>query len=86
MKFITFWEYDKQNEAALFEKFKTRPEAKINRLFPPCCLAGETRGFTLAEEEDIENLEEFAHHYTPYLRFKIHPIVELTKLIEIRKY
>lgn len=35
MKYIVFWEYEKEDEADLIEKFKIRPEAEITRIFPP---------------------------------------------------
>jgi hypothetical protein len=86
MKFIGFWEYDKKDEAALFEKFKTRPETLVTRLFPPYCIVGQTKGFSLMEGEDVEKMEQFMHHYKPLLKFKIFPIIELEKLLEVRKY
>jgi hypothetical protein len=85
-KYIAFWEYDKKDEEALFERFKKRPEAQIKRLFPACCLLGQTKGFSIMEEDDLENAERFAHHYTPLLRFEIFPFIELEKLLAIRKY
>lgn len=86
MKYIVFWEYDKKDEAALFEKFKTRPEAEIKRLFPPYALGGQCKGFSLFEAEDFSEIEKFGHHYAPDMKFQIFPIVEVTKLVEIRKY
>ena len=86
MEYIVFWEYDKKDEANAFEKFKTRPEAEINRLFPPYALGGQTRGFSLVEDEDFERIEKFYHHYAPELKIKIFPIIEVTKLVEIREY
>ena len=86
MKYVLFWEYDKKDEAALIEKFKTRPEAEIKRLLPPYAIGGQTKGFSLVEAEDFEQIEKFYHHYAPVLKAKIFPIIELTKLLEIRKY
>ena len=86
MKYVVFWEYDKEDEAVLLEKFKTRPETEINRLFPPMVFGGQTKGFSLVEEEDFDRVEKFCHHYTPVLEFEILPIVEAVKMIEIRKY
>jgi hypothetical protein len=86
MKYIAFWEYDKKDEARLFEKFKTRPETEVKRLFPPYALGGQTKGFSLVEEEDFERLEKFCHHYAPEMKFKIFPIIEVTKLVGIRTY
>ena len=86
VKYIVFWEYDKKDEAAVFEKFKTRPEAEINRLLPPYALGGQTKGFSLFEEEDFERLEKFGHYFAPLFKFKVFPIIELTKLVEIREY
>jgi len=85
-KFIGFWEYDKKDEASLIEKFKTKPETMINRLFPPCCLLGQTKGFSIMEEDDMERVEKFVHHYSPYLKIKIYPFIELEKLVKIRQY
>jgi len=86
MKYIVFWEYDKKVEAVLVEKFKRRPETEINRLFPPSHLGGQTKGFSLVEEEDFERIEKFYHHYAPELNFKIYPFIETIKVLEIRKY
>ena len=86
MKYIVFWEYDKEDEAELIEKFKVRPETEITRLFPPCALGGQTKGFSLVENDDFEQIEKFLHHYTPLLEVKIFPIIELPKVVEIRKY
>ena len=86
MKYIAFWEYDKKDEAVLFEKFKTGPETEIKRLFPPCALGGQTKGFSLFEEDDFERAEKFCHHYAPEMKFRIFPIIEVTKLVGIRKY
>ena len=86
MKYIAFWEYDKKDEAALIEKFKIKPDAEITRIFPPCVLGGQTKGFSLVETDDFEQLEKFLHNYTPLLKAKVFPIIELTKVIEIRKY
>jgi hypothetical protein len=85
MKFIVYWEYDKKDEAAMWEKFKNPPEITEHRLFPPCILGGQTKGFSLYEEENLEQLEKLIHHYTPLLKTKISPILELPKVIEIRK-
>ena len=85
-KYIGFWEYDKKDEEALLEKFKTRPETEVDRLFPPCVLVGQTKGFSLVEDDDVERMEKFIHHYTPLLRIKLYPFIELQKVVEIRKY
>lgn len=85
-KYIGFWEYDKKDEEALFEKFKTRPETEITRLFPPSVLLGQTKGFSIVEEDDVERMEKFIHHYTPLLKIKLYPFIELEKLVAIRKY
>ncbi len=86
MKYVVFWEYDKKDEPAVFEKFKTRPEAEISRLLPPYALGGQTAGFSLFDEEDFERIEKFQHHYAPELKFEIFPIIEVSKLVEIREY
>ena len=86
MKYVAFWEYDKKDEEALFEKFRTRPESEINRISPPFALGGQTKGFSLLEEDDFERIEKFCHHYKPLLKFKIYPIIEAEKAIKLRKY
>lgn len=86
VKYIVLWEYDKKDEAAVFEKFKTRPEAEVNRLLPPYALGGQTKGFSLFEDEDFERIEKYQHHYAPELKVKIFPIIEVTKLVELREY
>ena len=86
MKYILFWEYDKKDEAAIIEKFMTRPEAEIKRLFPPYALGGQTKGFSLVAAENFEQIEKFYHHYAPLLKVKVYPIIELPKVVEIRKY
>jgi hypothetical protein len=86
MKYILFWEYKKKDEAEIIDRFKKRPEAEIQRLFPPYALGGQTKGFSLVEADDYREIEKFYHHYTPLLKTKIFPIIELTELIKIRKY
>ena len=86
MKYIVFWEYDKKDKAAVLQKFKTKPEAEITRLALPYALGGQTRGFSLFEDEDFERIEKFQHRYAPLLKLEIFPIIEVTKLVEIRKY
>lgn len=86
MKYVVFWEYDKKYEAAIIEKFNKRPEAEMKRLTPPYVLGGQTKGFSLYEEENFEQLEKFIHHYTPLLKTKIYPILELTTVVKNRKY
>jgi hypothetical protein len=84
MKYICFWEYNKKDEAALFEKLPY--EGELNRLSPSYSIGGTTRGFTLVEEEDFEKIEKHYHYLAPLLKVKVLPINELMKVLEIRKY
>jgi len=85
MKYLALWEYDLEDERALIEKFKTRPESEIKRLVPPYHLGGQTKGFSLYEAENFEQIEKFCHHYAPELNFKIYPIIETAKVVGIRE-
>ena len=76
MKYVVFWEYEKEDEVGLIEKFKVRPEAEITRLFPPCALGGQTKGFSLVEDDDFEGVDTFLQDYTPLLKVTIFPIIE----------
>jgi hypothetical protein len=79
MKYFVFWEYEKEDEADLIEKFKVRPGAEITRLFPPGALGGQTKGFLLVEDDDFERVEKFLHHHSPMLKVKIFQSLNLQK-------
>jgi hypothetical protein len=84
IKYIVFWEYDKKDEEALFKKLPFTGD--LNRLSSSYYLGGQTKGFTLVEEEDFEKIEKHYQHFAPMARTKVLPIIELTKVLEVRKY
>ena len=84
MKYICFWEYDKKDEKALFEKLPY--EGELHRISSSFTIGGQTKGFTLVEEEDFETIEKHYHYLAPLLRVKVLPIIELMKVLEIGKY
>jgi len=86
MEYVVVWEYKKKDEAEIIEKFKKRPEGTMKRLYPPRALGGQTKGFSLVEADDFMEIEKFFHTYAPLLKWKVYPIVELGKIIEIRTY
>jgi len=84
IKYIVFWEYDKKDEEALFEKLPF--EGELNRLSTSYYIGGETKGFTLVEEEDFEKIEKHYQHFAPIVRTKVLPIIEMGRVLEARKY
>ena len=84
MQYVAFWEYDAKDEKTLINKFTARSEAGITRLYPPCLLGGQCKGFSVIEADDFAEIEKFIHQYTPELRVKIFPIFELQKAVPIR--
>jgi hypothetical protein len=72
MKYVYFWKYDKKDEAALFEKLPFQGE--LNRLSPSYSIGGQTRGFTLIEEENFEKIEKHCQNLAPLLNVKVLPI------------
>ncbi len=86
MKYLLLWEYDLKDESTLFEKFKVLPEDnKKLRIFPPHFLGGQTKGFSVLEADDFEQIEQFCHHYAPDMKWKIFPIIEAAKAVQIRE-
>ena len=86
MEYVVVWEYEKKDEAEIIKKFKKRPEGTMSRLYPPKALGGQTKGFSLVEADDFMEIEKFFHTYAPLLKWKVYPIVDLGKIIEVRKY
>jgi hypothetical protein len=84
MKFIAFWKYDPKDERTLIEKFKTLPKFEIQRIMAPHILVGRSRGFSLFEAENLEQVEVFCHYYAPEMEIEFYPIVEASKFIPIR--
>jgi hypothetical protein len=84
MKYVCFWEYNKKDEEALFKKLPYQGE--LNRLLTSYSIGGQTKGFTIVEEDDFEKIEKHYTHFAPILKLEILPIIELNRVLELRKH
>ena len=92
MKFVWYWEYDDDKTEEVIEMFKkamTQREkgaAEVPKMiFGPFQHIGESKGFTVFETDDPEELMYTAAHYVPFLRGSFVPLLENVKGVEIWK-
>jgi len=90
MNYIGFWEYSPEDFDKVIELFR---QATVERekgtgkfpkiLFPSHGIGGEHKGFTVYENATPEQLTNLVLHYTPVMKFKILPIFESAKVVEL---
>lgn len=95
MKFIAFWEHDREDVDRVIPKFqkwldflKKDPEKHLKIIFPPHYLAmvnekGNQRGISIFECDNEEKLIDYILTYWPELRIKIVPLMEAIKTSEL---
>ncbi len=90
MKFIGFWEFKIEDFDKLLERRKQiveerekDPERFAKVIFGGYTFAGETKGFTVFETDDMEKLLSDAFIMGPYMTYEFIPITETSKVIEL---
>ena len=90
MKYIVFWEMCPEDFDKVIPKFREAMEEreKGTEKFPKplsknYSVGGQWKGFMLYEDATPEQLANVVLHYRPEVKFKIMPIVEAAKTIEI---
>lgn len=90
MKYIAFWEFNREDFEKVIEKFmqihverKLRAEKYPKSLSAAYTMVGEPKGFQLFETDDPEQLVNLSLHYVPLVKFNFIPIIESTKGVEI---
>jgi muconolactone delta-isomerase len=90
MKFIGFWEYNLQDVDKVLEKFKkmTAEREKGTEKYPklifgPYHMGGESKGFTLFETDDMDQLTNTTIHYMPEMKWRFVGIQESSKTAEL---
>jgi hypothetical protein len=90
VKFIGFWEFKLEDLDKLLEKrrqliaeMEKEPERFAKVIFGGYCFAGETKGFTVYETDDVEKLWNHLVLLSPEMKGKFVPITETSKAIEL---
>ena len=89
MKYIAFWEMKPEDIPKVIEKFKKRNEAGMEKLFGaglktvfgPYHIGLETKGFTVLETDNPEELANYASYYLPELPMKTYPINDSNQMV-----
>ena len=91
LKFIGFWEYALEDVDKVLEKFmkmtalreKGTAEKYPKLIFGPYHIGGESKGFSIYETDDIDQLTNTTIHYMPEMKWKFAPIHESSKTAEL---
>jgi hypothetical protein len=90
LKFIGFWEYALEDTDKVLEKFmkmtaeREKGSEKYPKLiFGPYHIGGESKGFTIFETDNIDQLTNTTIHYIPEMKWKFVPIHESSKTAEL---
>jgi hypothetical protein len=89
VKYIAFWEMKPEDIPAVIAKFKKRNESGSEHLFGhglktaygPYHIGLETKGFTVLETDNPEELANYASYYLPELPMKIYPINDSNQMV-----
>jgi hypothetical protein len=90
VKFIGFWEYNLEDVDKVLEKFMTmtKEREKGSEKFPkmiygPYFIGGESKGFTIFETDNPDQLTNTTIHYMPEMRWRFAPIHEASRTAEL---
>lgn len=89
MKYIAFWEMKPEDTPKVFAKFQKRISpgvetlfgAGLKTIFGPYHVGMETKGFTVLETDNPEELANFSNYYLPELPMKIYPITDSKDMV-----
>ncbi|UCD44903.1 MAG: hypothetical protein JSV27_12480 [Candidatus Bathyarchaeota archaeon] len=89
MKYVGFWKFDSEALDVIVEKSVRSsrerdvfPEKYPEIICGPFILDGESRGFTVYDVDDLEQLTNVTAHYGPEMTYEFKPIVETSKYAE----
>lgn len=92
MKYAGFWGFDPASLDVIVMKSERSSEEREEypRKYPeiilgPFVFEGESRGFTVYEVEDPEQLKNVVDHYAPEMRYEFKRLVETTKFAELHR-
>jgi len=80
MKYISFWEFCPEDAEKVAEKWKRRKH-RLKTLFPPHSIGGETKGFTIFESDDEDEIIKYILHYIPEMKIKVIPIFDSSNAV-----
>ncbi|MFX0065591.1 MAG: hypothetical protein ACFFC7_25750 [Candidatus Hermodarchaeota archaeon] len=89
MKYIAFYEIDKNNVGKAIEKWKKlRADEKIQEMIPKgisdnYVFSSGLEGFQLFETDDPEKIRYLTGYYFPEVKFKFKLILEAAKNVEL---
>ena len=86
MKYVCFFEYEAEDFDNIIPLFQKMAELRgkpgyPKGLSPTYGVGGETKGFTLYEVSDPQEIINHAVHYHPFLKLKWVPLVEGTDYV-----
>ena len=86
MKYMCYWEMCPEDLDKIIPLFKKMGELRGTKgyptaLAPTYAFAGQTKGFTLYEVDDPQQITNFYFHYHPILKMKWEPLEEASNVI-----
>ncbi len=89
MKYIAFWEMKPEDTPKVFAKFQKKIKigdeklfgAGLKTLFGPYHIGFQTKGFTVMETDNPEELANYSSYYLPELQVKIYPIIDSKDMV-----
>ena len=92
MKYVGFWEFNPTALDVIVRKSERSSEEREESpgkypeiLLGPFVFEGESRGFTVYEVEDPEQLTNVADHYSPEMKYEFKRIMETSKFAELKR-